>query len=111
EEMSAARNVGKGLIDGNAFDQRREIADDLDGGIAQPLVFAKVPADKGQLRTELARLSSRHAAAHAERLGFVGSGKHDPTANGDRLAAQCGIKQLLYRGVEGVEVRMQDGGW
>src|SRR5207245_10023813 len=108
--MRAARNVGKGLVDGNPFHQRREIADHLDGGVAQPLVFAKMPADKNELRTELARLSSRHAAAHSEGLGLVGGGKRDPTANGNWFAAQGRIKQLLYRSIKGVQVRMQDGG-
>src|SRR5437773_1560141 len=73
EEMGAARYVGKGLVNGNPFHQRREIANHLDGGVAEPLVFAKMPADKNELRTELARLSSRHAAAHSEGLGLVRS--------------------------------------
>ena len=42
----AASSKGKG----------REIADHLDGGVAQPLVFLEMLADKGELRTELARL-------------------------------------------------------
>ena len=39
EEMGAACDVGKGLVDGNPFDEGREIVDHLDGGIAQPLVL------------------------------------------------------------------------
>jgi hypothetical protein len=61
--MSASRDIGKGLVDGNPLDEGREIADDLDGGIAQPLVVAEMAADKSELRTEFARLPSRHAAA------------------------------------------------
>ena len=108
--MRAAGNVGEGLVDGDPLNQRREIAEHLDGGIAQPLILLEMAADENQLRAELARPPPRHPAAHPERLGFVGRGKHDPAADGDRLAAQRRIEQLLDRGVEGVEVRMEDGG-
>jgi hypothetical protein len=67
-------------------------------------------ADKGELRTELARLPSRHAAAHPEGLGFVRSGKHNPTPDGDGLAAQRRVEQLLDRSIEGIQVCMEDGG-
>ena len=111
EEMGAARDVGKGLVDGNPLDEGREIADHLDGGVAQPLVFLEMPADKGELRTEFARLPSRHAAADPEGLGFVRSGKHNPTTDGNGSAAQRGVKQLLHGGIESIQVRMEDGGY
>jgi hypothetical protein len=41
-------------------------------------------------------LPSRHAAADPEGLGFVGSGKHNPTTDGNGFAAQPRVKQLLY---------------
>ena len=110
EQMGAARDVGKGLVDGDALDQGREITEHLDGGVAQPLVLLEMAADEDQVRAELARPPSRHAAAHPERLGLVRSGEHDPAADGDRLAAQGRVEQLLDRGVEGVEIRMEDGG-
>ena len=108
--MGAARDVGKGLVDGNPLDEGREIVDHLDGGIAQPLVVLEMAADKSQLRTEFARLPSRHAAADPEGLGFVRSGKHNPTTDGDGLAAQRRVEQLLDRGIEGIQVCMEDGG-
>jgi hypothetical protein len=108
--MGTARNVGKGLIDGNPLDEGREIADHFDGGITQPLVFLEMPVDKGELRTELARLPSRHAATDPEGLGFIGSGKHNPTTDGNGFAAQRRVKQLLYGGIESIQVRMEDGG-
>ena len=67
-------------------------------------------ADEDELRAELARPPSRHAAADAEGLGLVGGGEHDAAADGDRLAAQRRVEQLLDRGVEGVEVGVEDGG-
>jgi hypothetical protein len=69
-----------------------------------------MPAHKHELRTELARLPSRHSAAYPKSLRFVRRGKHDPAADGDRFAAQRRVKQLLDRGIKGVQVRMQDGG-
>ena len=44
--MLAACNVGKRLVDGDPFDQRREIAEHLDRGIAEPLVLLEVAADE-----------------------------------------------------------------
>ncbi len=57
--MGATRNVGEGLVDGDSLDERREIVEHLDGGIAQPLVVREMATDKDQLRTELARPPSR----------------------------------------------------
>ena len=71
EEMGAPRDVGKGLVDGNPLDQRREIIEHVDGSITQPLVILEMAADKDQLRTKLARPPSRHAAADSKGLGFV----------------------------------------
>ena len=61
--MRAARDIGKGLVDRDALDQRREIAEHLDRGIAQPLVLLEMAADENEVRAELARPPSRHAAA------------------------------------------------
>jgi hypothetical protein len=46
--MRAARDVGKRLIDGNPLDQRREIAEHFDRGLARPLIFLEMPADKNE---------------------------------------------------------------
>ena len=108
--MGAARDIGEGLVDGDALDEGCEIAEHRDGGIAQPLVLGEVTADEGQLWTELAGAPPRHAAADPEGLGFIGSGQHDSAPDGDGLAAQGRIQQLLDRGVEGIEVCVEDGG-
>jgi hypothetical protein len=110
EEMGAARDVGKGLVDGNPLDQRGEVVDHRDRGIAQPLVALEMAVDKGELRAEFARLPSRHAAADPEGLGFVRRGQHNPAADGNGFAAQRRVEQLLDRGVKGIEVCMEDGG-
>ena len=107
--MRAAGDVGKGLVDRNALDQRREIVEHANRGVAEPLVVLEMPADEDQLRAEFPGAPARHAAMHAESLGLVGCGEHDPAADGDRLAAQRRIEQLLDRCIKGVEIGMQDG--
>ena len=109
EQMRAAGDVGKGLVDRNALDQRREIAEHANRGVAEPLVLLEMPADEDQLRAEFPGAPPRHAAVHAEGLRLIGRGEHDPAADGDRLAAQRRIEQLLDRRVERVEIGMQDG--
>ena len=68
--MGAARHVGKRLIDGNPLDEGREIAEHLDGGVAQPLVVLEMPADKSELRAEFAGPPS----------GWTGTGSGTGTA-------------------------------
>jgi len=104
--MGAARNVGKGLVDGNPLDEGREIADHFDGGVAQPFVFLEMPTDESEFREEFARLPSRHAAADPEGFGFVRSGKHNSTTDGDEFAAQQGAALPRHRKHPGPH-----GGW
>ena len=56
EKMRAAGDVGERLVDGDALDERREVAEHRDRGIAQPLVVLEVAADEDELRAKLARL-------------------------------------------------------
>ena len=71
EEMGAPHAVGEGFVDGNPLDERGEIIEHVDGSITQPLVILEMATDKDQLRTKLTSPSSWHAAADAERPGFV----------------------------------------
>src|SRR5688500_8765731 len=96
--------------DGGAFDGRREIAQDSDGGVAEPLVLVEVSADEHEVGTELPRAPSRHAASYAEGPRFVGGGEHDAAADGNRLGAQARVEQLFDRRIKGVEVRVENGG-
>ena len=89
---------------------RREIAQDSDGGVAEPLVFVEVSADKHEVGTELPRAPSRHAASYAEGPRFVGGRENDAAADRNRLAAQARVEQLFDRRIKGVEVRVENGG-
>src|SRR6266542_4382933 len=108
--MRTTGNVGEGLVDGDALDGRREIAQDSDGGIAEPLVFVEMSADKNEVGTELPRAPSRHAASYAEGPRFVGGRENDASADRNRLAAQARVKQLFDRRIKGVEVCVENGG-
>src|SRR4029434_3794478 len=52
----------------------------------------------------------RHAASYTEGARCVGGREHDAAADRNRLAAQARVKQLFDRRIEGVEVRVQNGG-
>src|SRR6187200_3437928 len=108
--MRASCNVGEGLVDRNPLDGRREIAQDSDGGVTEPLVFAEVSADKHEVGTELPRTPSRHAASYAEGARFVGGRENDTAADRDRFAAQARVEQLFDGRIKGVEVRVENGG-
>src|SRR5262249_12794142 len=104
------RNVSKGLVDGNSLDERSEIIEHIDGSITQPLVILEMADDKDQLWTKLASPPSRHTATDSKRLGLVRGGENHAAADGDRFSAQRRVEQLLDRCIEGIEVRMEDGG-
>src|SRR5437867_9214474 len=108
--MRAPGHVGEGLVDGDALDRRREIAQDSDGGIAEPLVFVEMSADKHEVGTELPRAPSRHAASYSEGPRFVGGREHHAAADRNRLAPQARVEQLFDRRIEGVEVRVENSG-
>jgi hypothetical protein len=108
--MRAPCHVGEGLVDGDALDGRREIAQDFDGGVTEPLVFVEMSADKHEVGTEFPRAPPRHAASYAEGPGFVGGRENDAAADRNRLAAQASVKQLFDRRIKGVEVRVENGG-
>src|SRR3954463_6116322 len=100
EEMRPPCHVGEGLVDGDALDGRREIAQDSDGSIAEPLVFVEMSADKNKVWTAWPRAPSSHAASYAESPRLVGGREHDAAAARDRLAAQAMVEQLLDRRIK-----------
>src|SRR5262245_49348182 len=108
--MRAPCDVGERLVDGDALDRRREIAQDSDRSVAEPLVFVEMSAGKNKIGTELPRAPSRHAASDAEGPRLVRGRENDAAADRNRLAAQTRVKQLFDRRVKGVEVRMENGG-
>ena len=58
---------------------------------------------------ELERQPAAHCRPHAVCLRLVTRGKHDSGADDDGAATQRGVVPLLHGGVEGVDVRVEDG--
>src|SRR5262245_28073200 len=108
--MRAARHIGEGLVDGDALDEGRVIVEHVDGGIAKPLIVLEMTTDENQVRAKLARPPAWHAAAYSKCLGFVRRREDDSTADGNGLATQRRVEQLLDRRIEGIEIRVEDGG-
>src|SRR5262249_59787022 len=108
EKMGATRDIGEGFVDGNSFDERREIKKHVDSSIAKPLVLLEMTTDEDQLRTKLTRPTPRHAAADSECFSLVRRGQHNSAANGNGFAAQRWIDQLFDRCIEGIEIGVKD---
>jgi hypothetical protein len=100
EESPRPAYVEERLVDGDPFDERREVAKDLDHSVAEALVLAEVAPDEEQLRTRLLRLPTGHTGVHTEGARFIRRREHDAAAYGDRLVAQRRIEQLLDRRIE-----------
>jgi hypothetical protein len=66
KKMGATRDIGEGFVDGDSFDERREIIKHVDGRIAKPLILLEMTADEDQLRTKLARPPPRHRTGFAD---------------------------------------------
>ena len=110
EEVRAACDVGESLVDRDPLDQRREVAQYPDRGVAEPLVLLEVPADEDQVGAKLSRPPTRHAAVDTEGLRFVGRREHHAAPDCDRLPLEGRVEHLLDGGVERVQVRVKDRG-
>jgi len=109
--MSAPGHIRKGLVDRQPLHQGCVVADDLDSGIAQPLVLAEMAPHECELWTQLPRVPPGHTTTHAEGSRLIGRSQHDAAPDGDRSSTQGRIEQLLDGGIERVEVGMEDSGF
>ena len=76
--------------------------------VAELLVTTEVAADEKKIATELPGPPSGHAAADAVASRFIGSCQHHAAAYGDWPVPQRRVQQLFNRGIEGIEIGMQD---
>src|SRR5262249_25891082 len=109
-KMGAAGDIGEGFVDGDSFDEGREIIKHVDGRIAKPLIVLEMTTNEDQLRTKLARPPPRHAAADSECFSLVRCSQHNSAANGNGFAAQRWIDQLFDRCIEGIEIGVKNSG-
>jgi hypothetical protein len=103
-------DVEKRLVDRQWLDQRGGVPKDLENRPAGLRVRRHSGRHHDRLRAQRRGLTSAHRGAYPVRLGLVAGGKHDAAAHDHRAAAQRGVVTLLYRGVERIEVGVQDAG-
>jgi hypothetical protein len=109
-EPAHPANVEERLVDRQALHERRRLLEDLEDRLARLGIRRHPRLDDDRVRAQAPRLAAAHRRADATRLGLVAGRQHDPHPDDYRAAAQARVVALLDRGVEGVEVRMQDRG-
>jgi hypothetical protein len=80
--------------------------------IAELFVSFVISGQDNQLGAEFSGPHRRHGSITPELAGFIGRRGDDaallPT-DGNRLAAQVGVRRLLDRGEKGIRIQMNDG--
>ena len=108
EEVHRSGDVEERLVDRDPLDERREVVEHLHHRVAEALVLRKWPPANAQARAELPGPPAGHPGVDAVRLRLVRRREHHAAADRDRPPGRRGIEQLLHRGVERVEVGVQD---
>ena len=107
-----ARQIEKGFVQRQRFDQGRQVAHHLADFAAGFGVFAEVRLDDRGLRAKLQRLEHGHGGTHAILAGDIAAGGHhaaSSAAHDHRLVQQRRIVALLDGGIERVAIHMRDG--
>lgn len=112
EEAQRAGDVEIGLVERERFDHRRELAKDPLNDSGHFRVSRHAAGEEDPAGAEPARFDGGHRGVHAESPGLVGGRRdHTPRAgpsHDDRPSAELRVVVLFDRGVEGVEIRVQD---
>ena len=103
-------DVEERLVDREALDERRGVAEDREDGLARRRVGVHPRRHNDGLGAERPRLPPVHRGAHAAPLRLVAAREHDAAADDHGPPAQVRCVALLDRGVERVEIGVQDGG-
>ena len=103
-------DVEERLVDRQALDQRRRVAEDLEHRLARLGVGGHARRDDDRVGAEPPPLAAAHRRLDAARLRLVARGEHHPAAHDDRLAAQPRVVALLDRRVERVQIGVEDLG-
>ena len=108
--MHRPGHVEEGLVDRDALDQRSEVLEHSHDHVPQSLVLAEVAADENQPRAQSLGPPSGHAGVHPEPTRLIGGSENHALTDGHRPAPQRGVQELLGRGIEGIEIGMEDRG-
>ena len=88
--------------------KRRHVVEDAVHRLARLAVRRHAGRDDDGARAQPAREAAAHRRPDAEGLRLVARGEHDPGADDDGPAAQGRVVPLFDRGVERVDVRVED---
>src|SRR5881628_1668374 len=105
--------VEEGFVERERFYQWRDLTEQPHDLLRDLTVAVEARRDADCLATEAQGAAHRHRRADAEAAGLVGGGHDDAPpfgrpADDDGLATQLGVVELLYGGIEGVEVGVDD---
>ena len=109
EEVNRPRHIEEGLVDRHPLDQRSEVVEHVDDQVAQALILGEVSTDEDQVGAQPLGPPTGHRPVHAERPRLVRGGQYHTATDGDRPPLQARIEQLFHRGIERIEIGMQDG--
>jgi hypothetical protein len=102
--------VEKRLVDRERLDHGSGLLEDAEHGLARLGVGRHPRRHDDRVGTQPARLGAAHRRANAVCLCLVAGREHDAPAHDHRPAEEARVVTLLHRGVERVEVGMQDRG-
>ena len=110
EQVGRAADVEERLVDRDGFDERGDVAEELEHLVGRFAVGLHPGRHDDGMRAQFPRLAAVHRRTHAARSRLVARRHDDALADDDRSASQLGVVALLDRGVEGVEIGVKDGG-
>ena len=112
EQQVRARDVEERLVERDRFDLGGDRQQDLAEAVGVHLVGLEVGRDEDHVRTQATSAHGGHRAPDPERPRLVGRRHHDPArpgaAHGDGLARKARVLERLDRGVERIEIDVQD---
>ena len=101
-------DVEKRLIDGDAFHHRCRLLEDLEHRLTRFAIGRHAGRDDAELGAQSPSPGAAHRGSYAVGLGLVAGREHDATTHDDGLPAQPRVIALFDRGVERVEISMED---
>jgi len=107
-----AGEIEKGLVDGDGFDKRRQVAHQRADIARDACIFCHVGFHDDGFRAGGERLEHGHGGAHAADARDVAAGGDDAAraaADDEGLVAKLRIVALLDGGIEGVAIHVGDG--
>lgn len=103
-------HVQERLVDRDALNLGGGVAKDPEHGLRRRHVGIEVCPHLDEIGAQRPGLATWHCGAHSTPLRLVARGQHNSAPDGDRSPPQAGVVALGDRGVEGIQVCVQDPG-